>query len=80
MKRPIPLALVLGLVLVLPGCSDMQLEESAAKHRAYVCSHQQSVMVAANLTILGAEKIKDVNLREASIALARAELAIVAGC
>lgn len=66
---------------LLAGCvSDQRVAELQASHRAYVCTHQAAVTLAANLAIENASKIKDENVRAAAVAIAQADLAIVAGC
>ena len=66
--------------LTLSACTNAQLTSLQEKHRAYVCSHQQAVTLAANAVIKNAETIKNPNVRAAAIAIATADLAIVATC
>jgi hypothetical protein len=67
-------------LLAVAGCSDIQLANAAARHRAYVCSHQTTVAMAAGAVIRTADAIEDPTLRAAALAMAHNDLAIVAAC
>lgn len=69
------------LLLALAGCvSDERLAKLQAEHRAYVCSHQVAVTIAANAVIENAGNIGNEAARAAAVAIAKSDLAIVARC
>ncbi len=67
--------------LALTACiSDHRLETLTEAHRAYVCEHTQAVSFAARLAVDNSGSIKDERARAAVIAVAQADLDIVASC
>jgi len=65
--------LALAGATMLAGCADRQLTD-------YICTHQISTVAGANFALANADKIKDETLRNASIATANIQLALVKAC
>lgn len=71
---------LLALPLLASCVSDQRIAQIQANHRVFVCSHQTAVTLAANAAIASAGRITNDDARAALIAIANADLAIVASC
>jgi hypothetical protein len=79
-KSPAIVAILAVVAVLLVGCSDRQLSEFQAQKRAYFCSHQKAIYLAANVAISNAAKVTDENARAEIIAVANADLDLLATC